>query len=228
MSKMKGAFITDLYSILRFRRKRSRLLEGSQNLLNSYLTDISFQTNTYSLSVGAFSYGLSNLSVKAWGGVGNSISIGRFCSIAGNFTIILGGNHRMDWITTYPFGYIHNEIFQENPNPETIYSKGDVIIGNDVWIGENVTLLSGVTIGNGAIIGGCTVVTKSVGAYRIVVGNPGREVGSRFTEEIIRKLEKLAWWDLDSDQINSIIRHLQTVPKLETIEVLQTLKITES
>lgn len=68
MSKMKGAFITDLYSILRFRRKRSRLLEGSQNLLNSYLTDISFQTNTYSISVGAFSYGLSNLSVKAWGG----------------------------------------------------------------------------------------------------------------------------------------------------------------
>ena len=37
--------------------------------------------------------------------------VGKFCSIAANLTVYLGGNHRSDWITTYPFGHIHQETF---------------------------------------------------------------------------------------------------------------------
>ena len=33
--------------------------------------------------------------------------VGNFCSIADNVVIYLGGNHRTDWVTTYPFGYIY-------------------------------------------------------------------------------------------------------------------------
>jgi hypothetical protein len=36
--------------------------------------------------------------------------VGKFCSIASGVTIYLGGNHRHDWVTTYPFGHIHQNI----------------------------------------------------------------------------------------------------------------------
>jgi virginiamycin A acetyltransferase len=29
--------------------------------------------------------------------------IGKYCSIAEGVVITLGGNHRVDWVTTYPF-----------------------------------------------------------------------------------------------------------------------------
>jgi acetyltransferase-like isoleucine patch superfamily enzyme len=39
--------------------------------------------------------------------------------------------------------------------------------------------MPGVTIGKGAIVSACAVVNKSVPAFAIVVGNPGRVVGWR-------------------------------------------------
>ena len=53
-----------------------------------------------------------------------------------------------------------------------------VLIEDDVWIGFNAAILKGVTIGQGAIVGACSVVTKDVPAYAIVVGNPARQVGN--------------------------------------------------
>ena len=48
-----------------------------------------------------------------------------------------------------------------------------VKIEDDVWIGARVCILPGVTIGQGAVIGACTVVSKDVPPYAVVVGNPG-------------------------------------------------------
>ncbi|MCP2047858.1 UNVERIFIED_ORG: acetyltransferase-like isoleucine patch superfamily enzyme [Paenarthrobacter nicotinovorans] len=59
-----------------------------------------------------------------------------------------------------------------------------VDIGNDVWIGASAIILGGVTIGEGAIIGAGSVVTKDVEPYSIVVGNPARKVGERFSDEV--------------------------------------------
>lgn len=53
-----------------------------------------------------------------------------------------------------------------------------VVIEDDAWIGFNATVLKGVTIGRGAIVGACSVVTKDVAPYTIVVGNPARVSGS--------------------------------------------------
>lgn len=69
-------------------------------------------------------------------------------------------------------------------------SEKDIIIEEDVWIGTNVTLLSGVTIGRGSIIGACSVITKNVPPYAIVVGNPQRIIASKFTLEQILEHEK--------------------------------------
>lgn len=45
-------------------------------------------------------------------------------------------------------------------------------------IGVNVTILPGVTIGEGALVGAGCVVTKDVPDGMVVVGNPGRPVGT--------------------------------------------------
>lgn len=59
------------------------------------------------------------------------------------------------------------------------YSRvGCVIIGNNVFIGADAIILHGVKIGNDVIIGAGALVTKNVPDNSVVVGNPGRVIGS--------------------------------------------------
>ncbi|GHV96391.1 hypothetical protein AGMMS50293_27110 [Spirochaetia bacterium] len=60
---------------------------------------------------GDFTYG--NPKVHFWG---NQLSlwVGKFCSIAQNVQILLGGEHQAHWITTYPFQG-HLNYFKEKP-----------------------------------------------------------------------------------------------------------------
>lgn len=55
------------------------------------------------------------------------------------------------------------------------YAK-PVTIGDNVWVGGGVTINQGVTIGDNAIIGSGSVVTKSIPAECIAVGNPARVI----------------------------------------------------
>ena len=54
-----------------------------------------------------------------------------------------------------------------------------VVIGDDVWLGARVIVVAGVEIGDGCIIGASSVVTRSIPAGSIAVGNPARVVGRR-------------------------------------------------
>jgi len=150
-----------------------------------------------------YSYGLEHLNVLSWG-EGTTLTVGSFCSIAADVKIFLGGNHRPDRVTTYPFGYVFKDVF---PWEETGYpaSKGNVVIGNDVWIGSHATILSGVTVGDGAVIGCNSVVTKNVLPYAVVVGNSAREVRKRFSEDQIAALLKLKWWNLPVQRIRELL-----------------------
>ena len=49
-----------------------------------------------------------------------------------------------------------------------------ITIGYNVWIGAQVCVLPGVTIGDNTIIGAGSVVTKSIPANVLAVGNPCR------------------------------------------------------
>ncbi len=127
-----------------------------------------------------------------------NLRIGAYCSIGGDVHIFLGGNHPIDWVTTYPFGTLWEEA---KSLPKSAESKGDIVIGNDVWIGDGSVILSGVTIGNGAVIGARAVIAKDVPPYAIVVGNPASIVRYRFDPSQIRALEQLAWWNWPRDRI---------------------------
>jgi acetyltransferase-like isoleucine patch superfamily enzyme len=123
-----------------------------------------------------------------------ALRIGSFCSIAPGVTIILDGDHRVDWVTTYPFPYFRKSARGIPGHPR---AKGEVVIENDVWIGYGATILSGVRIGNGAVVAACSVVTKDVPPYAIVAGNPAKVLRQRFSDETIQLLERLAWWNWD-------------------------------
>lgn len=131
--------------------------------------------------------------------------IGRFCSIASNLNVYLGGNHRMDWVTTYPFGHINKNVFNKFNGGGHPSTKGDVIIGNDVWIGDNVTIMSGVTIGDGSIIANNSHVVKNVEPYSLVGGNPAKFIKYRFTKDQIEKLLQIKWWNWDDAKINEFV-----------------------
>jgi len=51
-----------------------------------------------------------------------------------------------------------------------------VTIGNNVWLAGQSAILKGVEVGDNAVVGFRSVVTKSVTANTVVVGNPAREI----------------------------------------------------
>jgi acetyltransferase-like isoleucine patch superfamily enzyme len=148
---------------------------------------------------GKYTYGRPGL---YYANSGATYRSGNFCSIGDNVTIYLGGNHRTDWVTTYPFGHIFTDTFNTFDGVGHPSTNGDVIIGNDVWIGNNATIMSGVTIGDGAVIANSSHVVKNVEAYSIVGGNPATHIRYRFTKEQIEALLRIQWWNWEDEKIN--------------------------
>jgi acetyltransferase-like isoleucine patch superfamily enzyme len=151
------------------------------------------------MSYGIYTYGRPTI---LWENTNAKLVIGNFCSIASGVTVYLGGNHRTDWVTTYPFGHVNQHIFNNFNGIGHPSSKGDVIIGNDVWISDNVTIMSGVNIGDGAIIANNSHVVNDVEPYSLVGGNPAKLIKYRFTPQQIENLLKIKWWYWDNNKIN--------------------------
>ncbi len=134
-------------------------------------------------------------------------SIGSFCSFASGVTI--AQTHYMG-VTTHQFlfsSWRYPELDKMMPHQKQkeifnnhIASK-KTKIGNDVWIGQNAVIMAGVKIGDGAVIGSGAVVTKDIPDYAIAVGVPAKVIKYRFTEEQIKALKKIKWWDWADEQI---------------------------
>lgn len=162
--------------------------------------------------VGRFTYG--NPTVLRWGKKG-SLTVGSFCSIGTGVIIMLDGNHRMDWVTTYPFKEVLGGLADF---PDSSLPKCGVKIGNDVWIGMNSFILPGVTIGDGVVVGAESVVTKDVSPYSVVAGNPAKLIRQRFDNETIANLLEIKWWNWSIDRIRANMSLLLSSDLKEFIE----------
>ena len=198
------------YNLSMFRRLVRKIFGKSKPVVKQpweiFYTKEIFKDKPY--EIGEYSYGNPIVYFESEG----NLRIGKFCSIAfDSVKIFLGGNHRVDWTTTYPFNKIADfpEASHITGHP---CSKGDVVIGNDVWIGMNATILSGVTIGDGAVVAAHAVVTKDVPPYAIVAGNPARVVKMRFSDDVIKYLLELKWWDWPIEKVRVYIPQLMNEP----------------
>lgn len=160
----------------------------------------------YDFGVGTY----GGMNIHYWDDGKTRLQVGKYCSIANNVDVILGGEHRHDWVTTYP-------ILDENDQPPEghPHTKGDIVIGNDVWIGTRAIILSGVTIGDGAVIAAGTLVSKNVPPYTLWGGMPGKMIGFRFERsknleseadirrwmQMVKELTAIAWWDWPEERI---------------------------
>lgn len=158
--------------------------------------------------LGDHSYGAPKVRFPDAPGAG--LSIGSYCSFSDGVELFLGGNHRWDWVTTYPFSGL-KDLWPEAPATTDHHaSRGPVEIGHDVWFGSGAVVLSGVTIGTGAVIAARAVVTKDVPPYAIVAGNPARLIRLRFDEATVAALLASRWWELPRQSVARLIPLLQS------------------
>ena len=157
------------------------------------------------VSVGKKTYGALN--VTDFSPANTMLKIGNYCSISPGVQFLLGGEHQINSISTFPFK-VKCFGFEYEAG-----SKGDIIVGDDVWIGTNAIICSGVNIGQGAIVAAGSVVTKSVEPYAIVGGNPAKLIRYRFEERIRLKLLSIdivkIFDDFNIDQVEIIYKPIE-------------------
>ncbi len=108
------------------------------------------------------------------------LTIGNYVSIAPNVTFLLGVNHQIDTVTTFPF---YSKLIERST--KDALTKGPVVIEDEVTIWGQVGTTSGITIGKKAVIMGQTGVTKSIEGGKTYFGTP--------IEESRVKLKELAY-----------------------------------
>lgn len=162
------------------------------------------------VSVGKGSYGMLNVQSFSPSS-GEKLVIGNYVSIATGVLFILGNNHQMQTITTFPF-LSHNSTQSSLDS----LSNGPILVDDEVWIGTNSMILSGVSIGKGAVVAAGSIVTKNVPPYAIVGGNPARVIRYRFSPEIIDILLPLRLESLTVEQIKDNLTIIYK--KIESVE----------
>lgn len=162
----------------------------------------------------------------------NLTKMGKFCSIASG--AIIGPNiHPLDKISTAAIFYSQpvGMTFQDQQKKRKLrkkqFNSKPTKIGNDVWVGVNAIVLSGVTIGDGAVIGAGAVVTKDVGSYEIVAGNPATFIRKRFSDELIAKIESLKLYEIDSKKLIQFINQHYDEDIHTTVKLLTQIDISK-
>lgn len=203
---VRGVKNTDL-NISQNSKERGREGNEIKNLRRYIYNRFQSKYASQGIEIGDFTYG--EPIIKREEGEKTRLKIGKFCSIADGVKILLGGNHRVDWNSTYPFNIFLSTYFSDiTGHPAT---KGDVTIGNDVWIGSDVKIMSGVTIADGCVIAANAVVVQDIlEPYTVVAGVPAKVRKCRFGQDIVQKLNTMKWWDWDDPNLFKAIPLLQS------------------
>ena len=163
-------------------------------------------TSVVESTVGDYSYTAGDVSIIY-------SEVGKFCSIASHVRLN-PGNHPMERVTQHHMTY-RREQYGFGPDDEAFFDwrrDHKVTVGHDVWIGHGAVLLPGVTVGTGAVIGAGAVVTKDVAPYTIAVGVPAKPLRLRFSEDVIEKLQRIAWWEWPRDLLEQRFEDLMDLP----------------
>ncbi len=119
--------------------------------------------------------------------IGDNCNIGQNVVIEKNVT--LGNNIKIqNNVTVYEGVTCEDEVFLGPSvvftnviNPRSAISRKHefkpTLVKRGATIGANATIVCGITIGEYAFIGAGAVVTKSVPAYALVMGNPAKQTG---------------------------------------------------
>lgn len=153
------------------------------------------------VSVGIGTYGV----LKVRNDTDYKLKIGNWCSIAENVIFMVGYDHYINHISTFPY-----KVKGLGCARYEATSKGDIVVDDDVWIGYGATILSGVHIGQGAVIAAGAVVSKDVPPYAIVGGVPAKVIKYRFNDELIKELLKVDYSKLAKEMISEHIDDLYT------------------
>ncbi len=149
--------------------------------------------------VGEHSYGAPTIVDGQYG----PLSIGRYCSIAGEVRIIVS-NHVSNTATTYPFASL-GQFWPSAPAHGVDHVGKGVTIGHSVWIGAGTTILPGAEIGDGAVIGAMAVVTGKIPPFAVAAGNPARIVRQRFDDPTVQRILATRWWDWPDHEVDRLI-----------------------
>jgi acetyltransferase-like isoleucine patch superfamily enzyme len=114
--------------------------------------------------------------------------------------------------STYPFREKCGAIDYPTGIPDEIAKP--ITIGSDCWIGYGASIVRSVDIGHGAIIGARAVVAGDIQPYGIVVGNPGRVIKYRYSEDIMRDLLRIQWWSWSHEKIMDNLHLIRNVKDL--------------
>ncbi|MBC7510371.1 MAG: acyltransferase [Ferruginibacter sp.] len=115
----------------------------------------------------ALVFGEAKVGTNVWIGP-NTIIDGSGGLTIGNFCTISVGVHI----------YSHDNVKQTLTSGKLPIERASVQIGNNVYIAPNVVITKGVNIGSFSVIGAHAFVNKNVPDYSIVMGQPGKIVGS--------------------------------------------------
>lgn len=123
----------------------------------------------------------------------SNCEIGLNCNIGQNVVVspgvILGKNVKIQNNVSIYTGVICEDdvflgpsmVFTNVINPRSAVNRKEeyarTLVGKGATIGANATLICGHDIGKFAFIGAGAVVTKTVGDYALVVGNPAKHIG---------------------------------------------------
>ncbi|MBI2259071.1 MAG: N-acetyltransferase [Flavobacteriia bacterium] len=123
----------------------------------------------------------------------SNCTIGEKCNIGQNVVVspqvILGNNVKIQNNVSIYTGVICEDdvflgpsmVFTNVINPRSAVNRkneyAQTVVKKGASIGANATIVCGHDIGEYAFIGAGAVVTKTVPAYALVVGNPARQIG---------------------------------------------------
>jgi acetyltransferase-like isoleucine patch superfamily enzyme len=159
--------------------RRIRGISGNHLLIGDYSVihaDISFEEKGGNIKIGSRTFiGRSNLICY------RSVTIGDDVIMSWGITVVDHDSHCIEWEKRRTDV---SDWIRGRKNWKDV-SNAPVVISDKAWIGFNVSVLKGVTIGEGAVVGACSVVTRDVPAYCLVVGNPAKVV-----RQLVRKEAK--------------------------------------